>query len=276
MPERYLRRRAQATGGRKSKPPKPSPSPRRRSPPPRRSAKLASKSVKILKRCSSEPVLWSSPVGISSSTSDDDRSLRSEGGAVLDRPHTFTDMCASSPSLFGLSPQGYEILPMSNPVIRCVRDVSPGYKKDAKVVVNVTVEGSPGPLRAMVKLGASVEDTIKLVVDKYCEEGRTPKLHRDLASSFELHDSYFSLKSLDKSELVGDVGSRSFYLRKSSSGHGSNGASPCTSDINVPARESSPPPIPPPAFFLLPSFIARKISKFFRRTRRLLKLFICI
>ncbi|KAG6685237.1 hypothetical protein I3843_12G102800 [Carya illinoinensis] len=259
MPERYLRRRAQATGRRKSKPPKPSPSPRRRSPPPRRSAKLASKSVKILKRCSSEPVLWSSPVGISSSSSDDDRSLRSEGGAVLDRPHTFTDMCASSPSLFGLSPQGYE-----------------GYKKDAKVVVNVTVEGSPGPLRAMVKLGASVEDTIKLVVDKYCEEGRTPKLHRDLASSFELHDSYFSLKSLDKSELVGDVGSRSFYLRKSSSGHGSNGASPCTSDINVPARESSPPPIPPPAFFLLPSFIARKISKFFRRTRRLLKLFICI
>ncbi|XP_040990382.1 uncharacterized protein At4g22758-like [Juglans microcarpa x Juglans regia] len=250
MPERYLRRRAQATGGRKSKPPNPSSSPRRRSPPPRRSAKLASKPIKILKRCSSEPVLCS--------TSDDDRSLRSEGVSVLDRPHTFTDMCASSPSLFGPSPQKYE-----------------GYKKDAKVVVNVTVEGSPGPVRTMVKLGASVEDTIKLVVDKYSEEGRTPKLHRDAASSFELHDSYFSLKSLEKSELVGDVGRRSFYLRKSSSGPSSNGASPCTSDINVPARESSPPPIPPPAF-LLPSFIARKISQFFRRTRRLWKLFICI
>lgn len=69
-----------------------------------------------------------------------------------------------------------------------------GYRKDAKVVVNVTVEGSPGPVRTLVKLGASVEDTIKLVVDKYSDEGRTPKLHRDAASSFELHHSYFSLK----------------------------------------------------------------------------------
>lgn len=70
-----------------------------------------------------------------------------------------------------------------------------GYKRDAKVVLNVTVGGSPGPVRTMVKLGSSVEDTIKLVVDKYSEEGRTPKLDKDAASSFELHHSYFSLQS---------------------------------------------------------------------------------
>lgn len=70
-----------------------------------------------------------------------------------------------------------------------------GYKKDAKVVVNVTVEGSPGPVRTMVKLGASVDETIKLVVDRYSEEGRTPKLGKDVAPSFELHHSYFSLQS---------------------------------------------------------------------------------
>lgn len=70
-----------------------------------------------------------------------------------------------------------------------------GYKRDAKVVVNVTVEGSPGPVRTMVKLGSSVEDTIKLVVDKYSEERRTPKLDKDAASAFELHHSYFSLQS---------------------------------------------------------------------------------
>lgn len=109
MPEINLRRRAQPTGGRKNKPPNPSSSPRRRSPPPRRSAKLASKPIKFLRRCSSEPVLWSSTTSISSSISDDDGSLRSEVGAVLDRPHTFTDICASSPSLFGLSPQRYEV-----------------------------------------------------------------------------------------------------------------------------------------------------------------------
>lgn len=70
-----------------------------------------------------------------------------------------------------------------------------GYKKDAKVVVNVTVEGSPGPVRTMVKLGASVEETIKVVVDKYSKEGRTPKLDQGAPSSFELHNCYFSLKS---------------------------------------------------------------------------------
>ena len=79
---------------------------------------------------------------------------------------------------------------------------------------------------------------------------------------------------LDKSELIGDVGSRSFYLRKCCSGHSSNGASPCTSEIALP-KENCPPPIPPPAF-LLPSVIARKISKIFRRARRLWKLLVCL
>ena len=85
---------------------------------------------------------------------------------------------------------------------------------------------------------------------------------------------FFDRIGLDKSELIGDVGSRSFYLRKSGSGRSSGGGSPYASEI-VPARESSPPPIPPPAF-LLPTFIARKISKIVRRTRRLWKLIICM
>lgn len=68
-----------------------------------------------------------------------------------------------------------------------------GYNKDAKVVINVSVEGSPGAVRTMVKLGSSVENTIKLVIDKYAEEGRSPKL--DCNSGLELHHSYFSLQS---------------------------------------------------------------------------------
>ncbi|KAK4557996.1 hypothetical protein RGQ29_007659 [Quercus rubra] len=256
MPERSIRRRYSATRGRKSRPPNPSPSPRRRTPPPRRSARqqAPSKPIGILKRCFSDPMLLSS--ASVSSYSDDDRSLRSEDG-VLFRPQTCYDVFGSSSSLPGFSPRSHE-----------------GYKKDAKVVVNVTVEGSPGPVRTMVKLGASVEETIKVVVDKYSKEGRTPKLDQGAPPSFELHNSYFSLKSLDKSELIGDVGSRSFYLRKCCSGHSSNGASPCASEI-APPKENCPPPIPPPAF-LLPSVIARKISKIFRRTRRLWKLLVCL
>ncbi|XP_050226432.1 uncharacterized protein At4g22758 [Mercurialis annua] len=254
MPERSsLRRRVTTSGRRKSRPPHPSPSPSRRTttPPPlhhKRFAKNRSKPIKILKRCSSEPMLWQS-----SETED----LKSKsflwcqsdgggaGGGLLPRPHTCIDVFASSPRN------------------------SEGYRKDAKVVVNVTVEGSPGPVRTMVKLGSTVEDTIKVVVDKYSEEGRTPKLGNDSSSSYELHHSYFSLQCLDKSELIGDIGSRSFFLRRSSSNRSSIGtASPSISET-APAR-----PIPPPAF-LLSAFVARKAGKIIRRSHRLWKVLVC-
>eukprot|EP00258_Populus_trichocarpa_P034679 XP_024450698.1 uncharacterized protein At4g22758 isoform X2 [Populus trichocarpa] len=104
-------------------------------------------------------------------------------GGVLFRPHTCTDVLASSPSL--IVPTNFS--PRSS--------LDQGYKKDAEVVITVTVEGSPGPVRTMVKLGSNVEDTFKLVVDKYSEEGRTPKLDKNAASTCELHHSYFSLRS---------------------------------------------------------------------------------
>lgn len=69
------------------------------------------------------------------------------------------------------------------------------YNKDDKVVINVTVEGSPGPIQTMVKLGSNIEEITKLVVKKYNEEGRTPHLDNDAASTCELHHSYFSLQS---------------------------------------------------------------------------------
>lgn len=47
----------------------------------------------------------------------------------------------------------------------------------------------------MLKLGSSVEETIKVAVKKYNDEGRSPHLDKDAASTFELHHSYFSLQS---------------------------------------------------------------------------------
>ncbi|ONI06785.1 hypothetical protein PRUPE_5G080700 [Prunus persica] len=186
MSERGHRRRSQATRGRKVRPPNPSPSPHRRSSQTRGSPKQHhhhhhSKPIKILKRCSSEPILFCSSSG--SDFGEEGfrvRDLRSEPEGVLFRPQTCTDIFASSPSLMmPFSPKKHE-----------------GYMKDAKVVLNVSVEGSPGPVRAMVKLGSTVDETIKLVVDKYSKEGRTPKLDKDEALSFELHQSYFSLQRL--------------------------------------------------------------------------------
>lgn len=59
-------------------------------------------------------------------------------------------------------------------------------------MIDVAVEGSPGPVRTVVNKCCNVEETIKLVVDKYFEEGRTPKLDR--GSAFELHHSHFSIQ----------------------------------------------------------------------------------
>lgn len=67
------------------------------------------------------------------------------------------------------------------------------YKREAaKVMISVSVEGSPGPVRTLVKLSCNVEEMIKMVVEKYGKERRTPKLDKDLA--FELHQSHFSIQ----------------------------------------------------------------------------------
>ncbi|KAG5249228.1 PPR containing protein [Salix suchowensis] len=255
MPENHVRRRFQAKGGRKTRPPHPSPSPSTRTPSQRRSVK-PSKSIKIFKRSSSEPMMaW----GGGTEDSIDQQKQRSSflfyesdgGSGVLFRPHTCTDVFASSPSL--IMPANFS--PRSS--------YDQGYKKDAKVVVNVTVEGSPGPVRTMVKLGSRVDDTIKLVVHKYSEEGRTPKLDKDAALTYELHHSYFSLQSLDKSELIGDVGSRSFYLRRSNSNRSCDGGA-----------NSPPTPIQGPPFLLL-EFLACEWGKIVRRTRKLWQVLVC-
>ncbi|KAJ7944815.1 PPR containing protein [Quillaja saponaria] len=261
MSERSFRRRAPVI---RRKPPQshpsPSPSSHRRTPPSYRRSSNKSKSIKILKQSSSEPMHWS--VSFRVGGEYDCRSLGSNGSFF--HPHSCTNIFMSSPSLFSFSPETYE-----------------GYSKDAKVVVNVTVEGSPGAIRTMVKLGSSVGDIIKLVVDKYGEEGRTPKLihcNHDTCSIFQLYPSYFSLQSLDKSELIGDVGSRSFYLRKSCGViHDSNATSALYDSKTVPsaAREASLPLIPHPPF-LLPSFIARNINKIIRTACRLWKILVCL
>ncbi|KAF5207937.1 Ppr containing protein, partial [Thalictrum thalictroides] len=131
-----------------------------------------SKPIKVdLQRCHSEPILWTIGVVFD----DDVEKSGSKFDGVLYRPYSCMDIFAP---------------PTMSPSVTN----SQRYNKDVKVVVNVTVEGSPGPVRTLVKLGASVEDTIKLVVDKYSKEGRSPQLGRDNVSFFDLHHSHFSLE----------------------------------------------------------------------------------
>ncbi|KAL9246786.1 hypothetical protein vseg_020279 [Gypsophila vaccaria] len=158
-----------------------------------------------------------------------------------------------------------------------------GYRKDAKVMITVTVEGSPGPVKALIKLGANVEDTIKLVLQKYNDEGRCPRLDKDAASFFDLYVSYFSLQSLDRACEIGDVGTRSFYLRKSrEKSHVSNMLEVSTSSLTSPSKyehvqsRPSPSKLPISPAVVFTPFIARKTNKFVRRVHRLFILLGCL
>ncbi|CAN0841851.1 Uncharacterized protein At4g22758 [Linum grandiflorum] len=174
MPEKKIpRRRRPPTTRNCTKPPNPY-SPRRRrhhpSPPP----------LHKLSRSASEPIIL---LQTTLTEIDPLVQLPEQGNQISSSFTCVESVSSSSPSLPGLN--SFD-----------------GYSTDAKVVVSVTVEGSPGPVRTMVKLGSTVEDTIKLVVNKYFEEGRTPKLHHregpdhhgHPSSSYELHQSHFSLR----------------------------------------------------------------------------------
>lgn len=262
MPERTLRRRLPATRRRIRPSIHPSPSPHRSDSNSRRSSKL-SKPIPILHRCSSEPNLWiAGHVGGGGSDDGEDRDRDLESEFPLFRLQTCLDVFSASSFLITQTP------------ISCEERE---YNKDAKVVVNVTVEGSPGPIRTMVKLGSSVDDTIKLVLEKYAKEGRCPKLDSQSISSFELHQSYFSLQGLNKTDAMGDVGSRSFYLRKCDIVHNSNGGNrpEVASSSSFTSAVSSSPAIPN-HFLLFSAFIARKVCKIVRRTRKLWKVLGCM
>uniref|UniRef100_A0A7C9EUD6 DUF7054 domain-containing protein n=1 Tax=Opuntia streptacantha TaxID=393608 RepID=A0A7C9EUD6_OPUST len=226
-----------------------------------------SRPIEVLPKCPSEPLIFPATEDAGDSRSSDS----GDGyGGWFGRMHTWNDVIFPA-----------EISDASSPLNR--RRTNSGYEKDAKVVITVTVEGSPGPIRALVKLGASVEDMIKLVIKKYEEEGRTPRLDHHTPSSFDLHLSYFSLQSLDRTDAIGEVGSRSFYLRKGKmkSHEESATATPISSLSN--SEIVLLPGISPkhsgqlsPSMGVLPWIFTRKMNKFVRRMHKLFKLFGCL
>ncbi|XP_055821372.1 uncharacterized protein At4g22758-like [Solanum dulcamara] len=253
MSDNHIRRRFPVSRRTTSRELKPSPSSYRRyTPVPvnRRSSKQHRATNKALKRCKSEPCVLK--IGFVDFEDDDRRDATAPSLEILFRPQTCSDIFVSPDYLISGSPPIFQ----------------KGYKKDSKVVVNVTVEGSPGAVRTMVKLGSSVDETIRLVIDKYSEEGRTPCLDKNRAdSSFQLYHSYFSLQSLSNTDVIGDVGSRSFYLRKSNS----NGSKQeITTDEIAPVKGNSQ------SLIVLDGFFGRKINKIIRRTCKLWKFLGCM
>ncbi|XP_066397891.1 uncharacterized protein [Miscanthus floridulus] len=74
---------------------------------------------------------------------------------------------------------------------------------EAKAVVSVTVEGSVGLVKAMVRLGASVGEAIASVVERYAREGRSPCLDPAAACSRDLPTSPLSFEPSESSCTAG-------------------------------------------------------------------------
>ncbi|KAI3989679.1 hypothetical protein MKX01_036288 [Papaver californicum] len=84
--------------------------------------------------------------------------------------------------------------------------------KLTKLLLNVTVQRSLGPIHVVMSPDSTVGDLITMVVKQYSKEGRRPSLSTVNPSDFNLHYSQFSLESLDKEEKLIQLGSRNFFL----------------------------------------------------------------
>lgn len=82
----------------------------------------------------------------------------------------------------------------------------------AKVLVNVTVQRSLGPVQVMASTEWTVGDLVEAALRQYVKEGRRPPLPTTKPSAFGLHYSQFSLEPLDLKEKLIGLGSRNFFL----------------------------------------------------------------
>ncbi|KAI0489122.1 hypothetical protein KFK09_028964 [Dendrobium nobile] len=87
----------------------------------------------------------------------------------------------------------------------------------AKLLMNVTLERSLGPIHVVMSPENTVMDLVRTAVEVYVKEGRRPLLQCADPKGFELHYSQYSLESLDPQEKLINLGSRNFFLCSRSS-----------------------------------------------------------
>ncbi|KAH7680578.1 hypothetical protein IHE45_05G001200 [Dioscorea alata] len=87
-----------------------------------------------------------------------------------------------------------------------------GQRVPAKVLLNVTCQGSLATLLVMSSTEWTVADLVVHVLHLYVKEGRRPQLSTTDPSAFGLHYSQFSLDSLNPNEKLIELGSRNFFL----------------------------------------------------------------
>lgn len=68
-------------------------------------------------------------------------------------------------------------------------------KRLTKLLLNVTIERSLGPVHVVMPPENTVADLVRAVVEAYVKEGRRPLLPRTDPKAFDLHYSQYSLES---------------------------------------------------------------------------------
>ncbi|XP_042436180.1 uncharacterized protein At4g22758-like [Zingiber officinale] len=117
----------------------------------------------------------------------------------------------------------------------------------AKVLVNVAVQRSLGPVQVVASTEWSVGELVAAALARYDREGRRPTLPAAEPSAFGLHYSQFSLECLNPEEKLINLGSRNFFLclkpetekSNSSSSSGSGSAATATASCSKQAEEES-------------------------------------
>ncbi|KAK4788388.1 hypothetical protein SAY86_019707 [Trapa natans] len=97
-----------------------------------------------------------------------------------------------------------------------IQSSSAGTKEErprlTKLLLNVTVQGSVGPVQAVITSDSTVGDLIAKTVQQYLREGRRPVLPTVDPAGFDLHYSQFSLESIRRDAELITLGSRNFFL----------------------------------------------------------------
>lgn len=96
--------------------------------------------------------------------------------------------------------------------------------KLTKLLLNVTIQRSIGPVHVLISLESTVQDLIAAALRQYSKEGRRPVLTSVNPADYDLHYSQFSLESLDREEKLIGLGSRNFFLCPKTSNSAGAGA----------------------------------------------------
>ncbi|KAJ6943319.1 hypothetical protein NC652_008942 [Populus alba x Populus x berolinensis] len=92
------------------------------------------------------------------------------------------------------------------------KNESSSKKVLTKLLLNVNIERSLGPVHVILSPENTVKDLVKSAIDIYVRERRRPLLEQIDPDRFELHYSQFSLESLKPDEKLINLASRNFFL----------------------------------------------------------------